>query len=383
MAQDPNEHSNEHPNEKAELEKERARAEGLFRRLQACGDAKAQKALVQEDSELWSWALCERLCHESAAVADDDAELAGELASLALALAVRIPGEEGRRCELQEYAWMHVGNARRARGDLNRTEEAFDHAKKLFLGSVRGMPGPLDRGWLYGLEAALLRDQGRLSEALKKIDFALQLSRDESRRAAVLLEKGRIHRQLGQGEAAVEALSKGVQLVRNSVDAPLLVRIVIELAAALCDSGRYKETKILDPIRPMIAGSPFEEARLFCLDGRIAVGLGRLPEAEAALDKARAVGEDRAVLDLVLLSLELAALYARKGRTEELRNLAGQLQQLAETPGLSQKGRDVRDVREMAATLKLFSRLAAQEKLTAERAAQFAGEFARVAARTR
>jgi hypothetical protein len=63
------------------------------------------------------------------------------------------------------------------------------------------------------------------------------------------------------------------------------------------------------------------------------------------------------------------ALCARRGRTAELKELAEQTLRLAENPGLG---------REAAATLKLWCRLAAQEKLSFERAIQFVRDFSRV-----
>lgn len=84
--------------------------------------------------------------------------------------------------------------------------------------------------------------------------------------------------------------------------------------------------------------------------------------------KLRADSPGRATADLALLSLEISGLYVREGKLAELRDLAGELQRLVETPALS---------REAAATLKLFCRLAGQDKLTAERVAQFARDFPR------
>jgi tetratricopeptide (TPR) repeat protein len=355
----------------AEAARERARAEKLWRRLQAAGDRQAWRDLIVNDPEFHSFALCEKLCHESAELAEDDAEGAFELASLALELAPKVTGEEKLRCGIQEYAWMHLGNGFRARGDLRKAEEAFSRAEELFFESMRGtLPSLILRDRLAGLEAALLRDQGNLPEALRKISHALSLAGDRgASRPALLLEEGRLRRRLGQPEAALEALSWADRVVQSS-ELRLSVRIKLELGAALCDLGRHGEAKKLIGSIPKAAGSfPLERARLRCLQGRVAAGLGRLGEAQAALQKGHADLHERVVTDLALLALEIAALYARQGQTEELKSLAEQTLRLAESPGLG---------REAAATLKLWNRLAAQEKLSFERALQFVRDFSRV-----
>lgn len=362
--------------ELAEAARERARAEEVWRRLQESGGPAALRQLIGEDPALQSWAVCEKLCHESAAAAeDDDTGLAGELADLALEMASGISGDEALRCRVQEYAWMHAGNVFRARGDLARAEEAFAKAKEFFVGSITGtFPSPFERGRMQALEAALVRDQGRLSEALEKVDFGLRLmDAKHPGQVALLLEKGRLHRRLGQPEAAIRELSRAIDLASERSDSGdpdprLAVRIRIELGCALCDLGRFDDLEQLsDPYRRAVAGFPVEQARFVCLEGRTAAGLGRAEEAEEAFRKARDLPE-AAAGDLAVLALELGALYARQGRTAELRNLTEPILQIAARPGLK---------REAAATLKLFCRLAREDKLTAERAALFSRDLSR------
>ena len=355
----------------SEARKERARAEELWRRLQAAGEPPAWRDLVLEDPGFQSWGLCETLCHESAALADEDVRRAGELAELALELAPRLSLPKTRHAALQEYVWMHVGNVCRARGDLERAEDAFVKAKEFFLDGMSGiLPGVLDRSRLTALEAALLRDRGKLAEALEKIDFALQLSDSrDATRPAFLLERGHLYRRLGQLDPALKALSEAEKLASDRSDPRLLVRLQIELRSVLCDLGRHSEVKKLSAAVKRAAETlPAAQARFLVLEGRTAAGLGRTEEAEAALRKLRA-HPNGAVADVALLSLEVAALSARQEKTEALRELAESMQPLAQDPKLR---------REAAATLKLFCRLTAQDKMTAERAAQFARDFSKL-----
>lgn len=361
-----------HDRHEAEAERERARAEELWRKLQACGEPKEWRTLVREDSAFLSWALCEKLCHESAAVAEDDALRAGELVELALELAPRITLPEARRAALLEYIWKHVGNVCRARGDLRSAEEAFARGQEHFRDGMKGiLPSVLDRDRLSALESALLRDRGDFSGALDRIDSALKLAdAGEPYLAAYLLEQGRLRRRLGQPEGALRALSRARQTA-GTADARLLLRIEIELGSLLCDLGRQREVgKLPASLRKAAKRFPAELARLLCLEGRVAAGLGDGPEAEAVYQAVSSDSLDIAAADRALLLLEIAALYARQGRMEEQRSLAEPALRLAESPALS---------REAVVTLKLFSRLAAQEKLSAERAAQFTKDFSRIA----
>lgn len=355
-----------------ELMAARARIEEIWPRLQEAGRPAAWRDLVKQDPSLEGWAFCERLCHESAAAAEVDFELAGELAELALEVASGISGPEPLRCQVQEYAWTHAGNVLRARGDLRRAEEAFAKAREFFVGGIVGiLPSPFERGRLQALEAALLRDQGRLSEALERFDFGLRLMDAKSpSQLALLLEKACLHRRLGQPQAAIRDLSRALDLapVSDRSDPRLAARIRVELGGALCDLGRFDDLEQLsEPYRRAVEGFPVERARFACLEGRLAAGLGRATEAEEAFQKARSLPETAAA-ELAVLALEVGALQVRQGRTAELRELSEAVLQLAGSPGLG---------REAAATLKLFSRLAREDKLTAERAALFAKDLAR------
>lgn len=369
--------------EVAEAARERARAGEVWQRLQDVG----RPAAWRDDPEIDSWAFCEKLCHESASVADEDVELAGEMAELALEVASRISGNEALRCQVQEYAWMHAGNVLRARGDLKRAEEAFAKAKEFFIGGIAGIggasPSPFEHGRVYALEAAVARDKGLLSLALERLDFGIRLMETRSpSRALLLLERGRLLRRLGHPEAAIQELSRAIDLAsprsdrsEDSSEPPdprLSVRIRIELACALCDIGHFDDLEQLsEPYRRAVVGFPVEQARFVCLEGRTAAGLGRVEEAEEAFRKAQDL-QEAAVDDLALLALDLGTLYARQGRAADLRNLTESVVGLAERPGLS---------REATATLKLFCRLAREDKLTGERAALFAKDLSRLCGR--
>lgn len=360
----------------AAAEKDREAADRLWRQLQASGPPREWKGRVLEDPALQGWALCERFCDESAELAESDPGAAEELAAMAVTLAPKVAGEETLVCGIQEYAWTHLGNACRAKGDLAGADEAFRRAQSFFTGAMAGIwPSLLRRQRLAPLKARLQNEQGKLGEAMETIEFALQLATSGAAmdggegHAVLLLEKCRLRRRFGQTAEAVKDLTRAAELAAK-IDKPrLALRIAVERIAALCDAGRHAEVKKLSPALLKVAeGLAPERSRLLCLDGRVAAGLGRVAEAEAVLERDPAEFHPRAIPELALLLLELAALQAREGRTAELKRLAESMPRLAERLG-----------REAAASLKFFSRLAAQDKMSGERATQFATEFVRFA----
>lgn len=363
----------------AEAAKEREAAGRVWRRIQASGGPREWKARILEDPALQGWAFCERICDESAELAESDPEGAEELAALAVTLAPKVPGEETLVCGVQEYAWAHLGNACRARGDLAGAAEAFRRAHSFFTGAMAGIwPSVLRRQRLTPLAVRLLCEEGKLAEAMEKIDFSLRLSpvgaADDGGEgdAILLLEKGRLRRRFGQTGEAVKDLARGQEIASKVGNPRLSLRLAIELGAALCDTGRHAEVKKLPAALYTLAEDlEPERSRLVCLEGRVAVGLGRVAEAEAVLGRDPSGFHPRAIPELALLFLELAALQAREGRSSELKRLAESMARLAaEGTGLT---------REAAASLKLFCRLAAQDKLSGDRATQFAADFIRLA----
>lgn len=218
--------------------------------------------------------------------------------------------------------------------DLKRAEEAFGRAKEHFLDGIQGsLPGPLERARLAVLESALLRDQGNLPESLRQMNHAMSLSTagDSYLVAEGLLEKGCLHRRLDQSGEAHWPLALAAERAPENADPRLLLRIHIELGNVLCDLGRHGEVKTLSaPLRQEAGRYPIEQSRLLALEGRIAIGLGRLKEAETAMRKLRANPPGRTAAALALLSLEISALYVREGKIAELRDLAGEIQRLVE-----------------------------------------------------
>ncbi len=107
---------------------DREQARGLWERLERY-EPETRRLLIEEGEEYRSWALCELLCDKSL---EEIADRALELAELAVFIAERIPGENTWRSRVQGYAWAHVGDSRRRRGDPLGAQEAFSRFRQLW-----------------------------------------------------------------------------------------------------------------------------------------------------------------------------------------------------------------------------------------------------------
>src|SRR5690349_8872013 len=149
----------------------RRQAAALWEQLKAATRQDRRDA-VEIYPEFRSWALAERVCHESERAAAHRADQALELADLALRMASRVPGEAAWRSRLQGYAWAYVANARRVANDFDGADKAFARAWDLWQAGSGIAPDLLPEWHLLDLEASLRRAQHRFPEALALLDRA-------------------------------------------------------------------------------------------------------------------------------------------------------------------------------------------------------------------
>ena len=119
--------------------------------------------LVDASQEFAHWALCERICLQSADLADEDVRQAVGLAELAVRIAQRVPGEDNWRLRLKGFAMAHLAFARAAGGD-SAAAEAFREARQLWDDGASGDPGLLDGSSLLIFEACLREDEEALAD---------------------------------------------------------------------------------------------------------------------------------------------------------------------------------------------------------------------------
>jgi tetratricopeptide (TPR) repeat protein len=289
--------------------------------------------LLETESRFWTWPLAELLVEAVRETSFRDPAGAERLAGLVLGLAGRggclpEPPYRGRRGDLLARTWAGLGNARRLRSDLAGAGRAFAAAHACLR---QGTRDALERAHLIDLEASLAIDQRRFADALRLL----------GRAAAVYEEYGEVHRagrsrvkmatvhgKAGEPERAIPLLYAALSLIEAGREPRLDLSIRHNLMTALADAGRALEARRLFAESRDLYGrfpEPWAENRRSWLQGKIARGLGQLPEAEAAFAAARdGFLADGIPYDTALVTLELAALYAEAGRTAELRRLAAE-----------------------------------------------------------
>lgn len=341
-------------------DKARRRAAGLWAVLKT-RTAKERRLLVEHAREFQTWALAERLCHESEIAASDRAERALELARLALRVAERVPGEERWRLRLEGYVLAFVASAQRVANDARRAEESFARSRELWAAGAPADPAGLLAEWrLFDLEASLHRDQGRFPAALELSERALATCPPEAT-GRILVKKAAALEDMGEAERAIATLLEATPLVVASREPHLRFALQFNLGVNLCQLERYAEARDLLPeVRGLAIAQrkQLDLVRVVWLEGRVAAGLGQPGEAEGAFEQVRGEFRQRQMAyDYALVTLELAALYLAQGRCAEARELAHQLVWIFEAKGIH---------REALAALRLFRQAALGEDLTAE-----------------
>jgi tetratricopeptide (TPR) repeat protein len=308
---------------------ERMEAVGLLTELLEHPDGRRQW-IVRNHPRFQTWGLFELLLKRSHELNFQDPAAGEGLALLALEITEQLEGFGEERLEdFRARSWASVANARRVRSDLRGSEEAFAIA---FSHLSRGAGEPMERAVLLDLKASLLRAQRRFPEAIRLLNRAIRIFRQlgESHRAGrSLINMSIVHRYAGEPGKAIPLLYQALELIDASREPRLLLVAWNNLVDDLADGEQFMEAqKLLTKARPLYRQFPhpwFQNRRRW-VEGRIARGLGQHQDAEALLLRARDgfLAED-AAYDTALVSLELAALYARQDRTAEVKRIAEEM----------------------------------------------------------
>jgi len=318
--------------------------------------------LVKVFPEFRSWALAERVSHESERMAAHDVKEALELADLALSVAERVLGEENWRSRVQGYCWAHVANARRVANDHAGADEAFARAWDLWRAGAKSDPELLAEWRLLDLEASLRRAQRRFSESLGLLDQARDVAGgDPFAIGRILLKKEHAFEQMGDIENALSAVTEAERFVKASGDARLLFALRFKSANHLCHLGRFEEAvKLLPEVRKLAVqqGNELDLLRLLWLESKGKAGQGQRGEALAGLEQVRQDFTARSMpYDAALSGLDLSVLLLKEGRTGEVKELALAMGWIFKAQGIT---------REALAALQLFCSAASQETATVE-----------------
>ncbi|HEX3554466.1 MAG TPA: hypothetical protein VIA62_14680 [Thermoanaerobaculia bacterium] len=350
-----------------DLEVSRVEAPALWEKLKGFPFEK-QKGLMRDVKRFRSWGLCEFLCHESVLLAACDATKAVQAAELAVLGSGRLkehePAEKLWLFQLRALAWGHLGNARRVLGELRSAEDAFAKSDEWWeaaasMGNVLGYEARL-----LDLKASLRRSQRRLPSALALLDQALQLSqeREDGQTGRLLVKKAKTFEEMGDLDRAIALLREAEPFIAGG-EPRLELCLRHNHLWLLTTAGRHVEAEQMLPEVARLSeslGNELDAVRLTWARGRIAAGLGQVAEAIRFLEETRGEFSQRNIsYDTALVTLELAALHAREGRTEEVKALAWEMLAIFQAQDVP---------REAVAALAFFVQAAERETLTAEMA---------------
>lgn len=229
--------------------------------------------------------------------------------------------EVWRDADLAARLWGELGNAQRILGRYRAAEESFRKAMELV---GRGVGDVLVLAGLFDLSASLWIAERRFDRAEEVLGLShrIYLERRKHHLAGrALYLRGMAAGCSGRIEAAISHFCRAYDLIDAEKSPDLAVSALANAIHRMADLGDFVRADRLHlaarPVLEALAG-PVEKLKLRAVAGKIAAGLGRLRQAEAAF---RTVRREFVRLKLPmhasLAGLELCAIWLREGRTAE------------------------------------------------------------------
>lgn len=281
------------------------------------------------------------------------------LAELAQAVALHSKGSP-RVADLSALATAHMANARKVEGELKDADELFTFTR--YLMTHEGVTDSEVCAEIDWLEGALRKEQRRFTSSEDLLTRAVMLYKlvgAEGKVTGVLMTLSAMYYHQGAHEQAVETVQAALGKLSPDRDYRLYLSGRYNLALYLAEAGKYDDAESI-----LVAeAESFEryddgwtQLRQSWLEGKIAAGRGQVELAEECFVKtrdgfiARGIGYDAA-----LVSLDLALLYLKDGRTADVKRLAEEMLPIFEA-------QDVH--REAVSALILFQDAARREAVT-------------------
>lgn len=342
------------------LQCERTEAQQLLAEL-ARHPFERRRLLVQNSGRFQTWGLCELLLSRPIETLSEPQE-GHDLAEVAVALAESLDPEVYGAALLEDMkarAWSYLANARRLLSDLRGAEIAFQTAESHL---AAGTGERLERARLLDLQASLRNNQGRYDDALALLNRAAAIYQRAQQRhllGRIVLNKGHVHISKGDLESATALLRQGLALIEPEREPKLVATAYHNLAYVLNEMGQPREALALVTRARLLyleLGDRLYLVRLQYTEGKIAMSLGRLDQAEGMLRAVRKSFIEKGMAhDAALASMDLAQVYARQTRHAEIRALSAELLPIFESRNLQ---------REAMAALILFQQAAEAETVT-------------------
>jgi tetratricopeptide (TPR) repeat protein len=166
---------------------------------------------------------------------------------------------------------------------------------------------------------------------------------------------------MGSYEEAIKVFHEAALWIDRESEPRWYFSLRFNLTACLCHADRHHEAEAALPELRDLTAEPeqaMDRTRVCWLAGRVAAGLGQTAEAVEALAAVRGeFAEKKIYYDETLVSMELAELYLRQGRTAEVKRLVAEMEPLF---------RDQHGHEEARKALDLFRRAVELETMTVE-----------------
>lgn len=291
-----------------------------------------QRLILRNNARFHTWGVYSRLLDRSRSQSIQNPAETQHLARLALLVADRLDTTLYQLESIEDLrarAWTHIANARRQRSDLAGAAKAFRTAEAYL---QRGTGDPIELAMLLDLKASLLRAQRQFPLAMSLLRRSYKIflaSGDRHRAGRALVSMEIIHNYAGSPEKGIPLLYQAVELIDPQQEPRLLLCIWHNLVSGLAEAGRSMEAHRLflkaRALYPQFPETVTQNRRIW-MAGKIAYGLGQEKEAETLLLAARqSFLAEEVPFEVALVSLDLAALYAKQGRTNEMKGLATEM----------------------------------------------------------
>lgn len=288
-----------------------------------------RRVLVRNSRRFRSWPLAELLLERAREEAFEDPAQGEALARLGLDVVDSLENEAPDPrlvADLRARGLAVLANTLRMRSDLVRAEQLLEEAEKVLR---NGTGDPIERGHLLDLTASLRKDQQRFEEANRLLSWAVRLYRSvgETQRAGrSLLKQADVCRMAGSPEQGIRILRQAARWISGDQDARLALCIQHNLVVSLADLSDFRAAyETFAAARPLYDRfrDAWTQRRRAWAEGKVLAGLGQHDRAERLLSWAQqGFVEQEIAYDAALVSLDLAAVYAKQGKTEELKQLA-------------------------------------------------------------
>lgn len=359
-----------------EAAREQAEAPALLAELLR-HPAERREVLLRNSARFRTLSVCDLLLHASREEVQRDAVASEALARLALLLADLLDAERaGPRilADVRGRGWALVGNARRVLSDLRAAEEAFASGEAYLR---EGTGDRVELARLLAFKASLRRYQRRFAEASsllrRSLSMALEVG-DRQLAGEVMVARAIVCKQVGDPAEAIDLLRRAGEVIEAEAEPRLALAARHNLIELLVEEGRLLEAQALLARSRDLYRRHAElrvRLRLVWVEGRIARDLGRLTEAAGLLGQVRQGFIEQGIgYDAAVVSLELAAVHARLGRTGEVRRLAEEMLPIF-------RSREVH--REALAALIVFQQAAQSESATLDLVEEIAAYLRRAA----